>query len=80
MQLEREYSPWAVLHFNQPRRGVSFTSYLLFIAPLIKLLSVASTATPDASHCPLPLNLYRALRALLKARCLLHMLRIRGRR
>jgi hypothetical protein len=31
MQLEREYPPWAALHFNQPRRGVSFTSYLLFI-------------------------------------------------
>ena len=22
-QLEREYPPWAALHFNQPRRGVS---------------------------------------------------------
>jgi hypothetical protein len=53
MQLEREYPPWAALHFNQPRRGVSFTSYLLFIGLLIKFLSVASTATPDASHCPL---------------------------
>lgn len=24
MQLERDYPPWAALHFNQPRRGVSF--------------------------------------------------------
>ena len=24
IQLEREYPPWAALHFNQPRRGVSF--------------------------------------------------------
>ena len=23
IQLEREYPPWAALHFNQPRRGVS---------------------------------------------------------
>jgi hypothetical protein len=31
VQLEREYPPWAALHFNQPRRGVSFTSYLICI-------------------------------------------------
>jgi hypothetical protein len=24
VQLEREHPPWAALHFNQPRRGVSF--------------------------------------------------------
>jgi hypothetical protein len=24
IQLEREYPPWAALHFNQPRRGVSY--------------------------------------------------------
>ncbi len=23
VHLEREYPPWAALHFNQPRRGVS---------------------------------------------------------
>ena len=23
IELEREYPPWAALHFNQPRRGVS---------------------------------------------------------
>jgi hypothetical protein len=28
IQLEREYPPWAALHFNQPRRGVSPISWL----------------------------------------------------
>ena len=28
IQLEREHPPWAALHFNQPRRGVSFIRYL----------------------------------------------------
>jgi len=27
IQLESEYPPWAALHFNQPRRGVSLISY-----------------------------------------------------
>ena len=25
IQLERDYPPWAALHFNQPRRGVRIT-------------------------------------------------------
>jgi len=24
MQLEKDYPPWAALHFNQPNRGVCF--------------------------------------------------------
>jgi hypothetical protein len=28
IQLEREYPPWAALHFNQPRRGVSLILWL----------------------------------------------------
>ena len=28
IQLEREYPPWAALHFNQPRRGVSLISWV----------------------------------------------------
>lgn len=28
IQLEREYPPWAALHFNQPRRGVSLITRL----------------------------------------------------
>ena len=56
MQLEREYPPWAALHFNQPRRGVSFMSCLLMwglLATSHCSLAVASTTTPDASHRPL---------------------------
>jgi hypothetical protein len=33
-QLEKEYPPWAALHFNQPNRGVS-SSYLVLPTPLI---------------------------------------------
>ena len=28
IKLEKEYPPWAALHFNQPRRGVCIPSFL----------------------------------------------------
>jgi hypothetical protein len=31
IQLEREYPPWAALHFNQPRRGVSQIEIMTFL-------------------------------------------------
>ncbi|KAH9956879.1 hypothetical protein BC827DRAFT_1228696 [Russula dissimulans] len=60
IQLEREYPPWAALHFNQPRRGVSFISYLSpwnLQVTTYDRFPVASTTTPDASHRPLTLDI-----------------------
>ena len=51
IQLERDYPPWAALHFNQPRRGVRHTSYALTLSYLS--LPVASTTTPYACHRPI---------------------------
>ena len=28
IKLEKEYPPWAALHFNQPRRGVCIPSFV----------------------------------------------------
>ena len=35
VKLEKEYPPWAALHFNQPGRGVCTPFYLNFIHSLI---------------------------------------------
>ena len=51
IQLERDYPPWAALHFNQPRRGVRRTLYTLAFSHLF--LPVASTTTPYACHRPI---------------------------
>jgi len=47
IQLEKDYPPWAALHFNQPNRGVRFP--LLNICVTYAEL-VASTSTPNANH------------------------------
>lgn len=52
IHLEKEYPPWAALHFNQPNRGVSARE-----RPLCSnitqnaSLPVAATTPADANHC-----------------------------
>jgi len=31
IQLEKDYPPWAALHFNQPNRGVRYFLFLFII-------------------------------------------------
>src|SRR6266702_1436828 len=41
IQLERDYPPWAALHFNQPRRGVRRTLHPHAIALFVSLISAS---------------------------------------
>ncbi|TFY69499.1 hypothetical protein EVG20_g3138 [Dentipellis fragilis] len=65
VNLEREYPPWAALHFNQPRRGVRTISsliypnvYILFNSGLRPLVLPPSLSHPTSRLLPLhqPLN------------------------
>lgn len=38
IRLEKDHPPWAALHFNQPRRGVSMVLFFLAQLKLIRLL------------------------------------------
>jgi len=62
IQLEREYPPWAALHFNQPRRGwpppprltpVIVPSHLTAKAA-VDLSPVSSSAAAESSMSPVP--------------------------
>lgn len=48
IQLEKEYPPWAALHFNQPNRGVRGTKTACH--PTDDVMAVASASSTDAHH------------------------------
>jgi hypothetical protein len=58
VQLERDYPPWAALHFNQPRRGVRRTFYTLTVAHFVSPISPSGlhhhalrlSLSPHTSH------------------------------
>ncbi len=50
-KLEKEYPPWAALHFNQPHRGVRSPNSIAFAFQLI-VRSVASSSAPNPYYCP----------------------------
>lgn len=50
VRLEKEYPPWAALHFNQPLRGVSY-SPRFFCATASYNGLVASPAPSYTHHC-----------------------------
>ena len=52
IRMEKEYPPWAALHFNQPNRGVSGCgdAVRLFTD---NVLTVAAASTSNAYHCSL---------------------------
>jgi hypothetical protein len=71
IQLERDYPPWAALHFNQPRRGVRRTLHTLDTAFFVSLIPASGlrhhalrlSSSPHTSHLSQPLTLLALLRA-----------------
>lgn len=57
VRLEKEYPPWAALHFNQPLRGVSHSLRFFCIAASYNVL-VASSASSNTHHCTVALDSY----------------------
>lgn len=49
IQLEKDYPPWAALHFNQPNRGVCY-SFIRYVRRSLTRDPVASTSTPDTDY------------------------------
>lgn len=53
VRLEKDYPPWAALHFNQPHRGVRDTHQ--FPHPSMLILTTVASSTPSyAHHRPFP--------------------------
>jgi hypothetical protein len=50
VRLEKEYPPWAALHFNQPNRGVSSLIYTFQSFLYLRTATVAPTTTVDSRH------------------------------
>lgn len=63
IHLEKEYPPWAALHFNQPNRGVS-TGQMPLCSNIIQcVVPVAATTPADADHCAVSSDIHCRSRA-----------------
>lgn len=49
MQLEKDYPPWAALHFNQPNRGVRY-AFIRHVGQSLMRNPVASASTTHANY------------------------------
>lgn len=61
IHLEREYPPWAALHFNQPNRGVSSSLFTVLseLSNLIRShMTVATTAASNSDRCAVLPDIY----------------------
>lgn len=45
IHLEKEYPPWAALHFNQPRRGVRYYCEVIRKANVLTIVVAPTTST-----------------------------------
>ena len=54
IKLEKEYPPWAALHFNQPNRGVCFHFFLKFFIQLNQYFTTQWPPPPRATPVIVP--------------------------
>ena len=58
VHLEKEYPPWAALHFNQPNRGVRILAYSFRIVLDLAFIVVAASASGNPDYRSLSSHLY----------------------